>query len=617
MATNFNQKKLKKEENKTYTARDFESLRAQLLDTARTYFPDKIQDFSEPSVGGMFLDFVATVGDSLNFYLDHAFKELDPLRAVENDNILTHLRNAGVDIVGQSPASVTLRFTVTAPAEYVAAKRSYLPKRSSLPVIQAGTTAASFNGVTFATIDDLDFAAQDDNNDFIANFTVSATDTNGVPTTFKVSRDVSAVSGVEKTELLTINENFVPFREITLAEKSITTILSITDSESNEYYEVSSLSDDTVFLKTKNLASDASQAPNFMQVVSAPYRFIRRYDPSTQLTTIRFGSGNAATLDDDIVPDPSELSLKLFGKKTVDRFNIDPQSLLETQTLGISPRGTTLTIRYRHGGGLDHNVASNSITEIENLSIAFRRNPDAADALSVRQSILVNNLYPASGGDSAPTIQELQTRITGARKAQRRVVSREDLLARVYTLPSEFGRVFRAAIYDNPVNSGSALLYILSRDADGSLTVCPDTLKRNISTYLNELRLVGDAMDILDARVINFGVKYSVLVANNANKTQVVTTINNAIAASLDRRFINIGQPIIIDDITNIIINTDFVISLQELRVFPLVGNVEGRSYSTSTFDFEQTRTTGIITPDIGSIFELRFADFDIIGSAT
>ena len=93
MPTNKIKKDIKKEQNRTYLARDFESLRNQLLDTARTYFPDKIQDFSEPSVGGMFLDFVATVGDSLSFYLDHSFKELDPILAVEPENIITHLLN--------------------------------------------------------------------------------------------------------------------------------------------------------------------------------------------------------------------------------------------------------------------------------------------------------------------------------------------------------------------------------------------------------------------------------------------------------------------------------------------------------------------------------------------
>ena len=326
--------------------------------------------------------------------------------------------------------------------------------------------------------------------------------------------------------------------------------------------------------------------------------------------------GNAATLDDDIVPDPSDLSLPLFGRTIVPRFNIDPQSLLETQTLGISPRGTTLSIRYRHGGGLAHNVPSSAIETMDNLAITFRRSPSASDANVVRNSVLVTNTDPARGGDFAPTLSDFQARITSARKSQRRVVSREDLLARIYTLPSEFGRVYRASIVDNPVNPGSALLYVLSRNADGSLGICPDSLKRNMSAYLNELRLIGDALDVLDARVVNFAVKYSAVIADNANKAQVITTINAAIAASLDRKFFNIDQPIIVDDITNIIINSDFVISLSNMQVFPRTGTIEDRSYSNTTFSFEQSKITGVIQPDPGSIFELKFPAYDIIGTA-
>ena len=607
-------KKIKKEQNRTFTSRDFESLRSQLLDTARTYFPNKIQDFSEASVGGLFLDFAATVGDSLSFYLDHAFRELDPLRAVETDNIITHLRNSGVDIVGAAPSVVKLDFTLTAPRELV--KGVYLPKRSAMPMILAGTSITSFSGITFTTTEDIDFSEQDGEGKFLANFTVKTTNSDGEPNTYSVSRSVIAVSGQESTETISVSDGFVPFREVNLPDKSITTLLSVTDADSNTYYEVSSLSEDTVFLKTKNQTSDASDVDAFIRIIAAPYRFITRYDPTTQLTTLRFGGGDAETLDDDIVPDPSELSLNLFGKPTIPRFNIDPQSLLQTQTLGISPRATSLTIRYRFGGGLEHNVASNSIQTIANLSITFRRSPTAADALSVRQSITVTNPSPASGGDVAPTLQELQTRITAARKSQRRVVSREDLLARLYTLPSQFGRVYRASIVDNPVNPGSILLYVLSRNSDGSLGTSPDSLKKNISTYLNELRLIGDAVDILDGKVVNFAVKYSIFVAENANKTQVITSVNSSIASILDRKFFNIDQPIIIDDITNVIINSDFVISLVDLQVFPREGPIEDRNYNTTVFDFKQSQTKGMIMPDRGSIFELKYPEFDIIGTA-
>jgi len=607
-------KKIKKVQNRTFTARDFESLRSQLLETARIYFPDKIQDFSEPSVGGMFLDFVATVGDSLSYYLDHSFRELDPFRAVEPENIITHLNNAGVQIVGAAPAVVALRFTITVPAEKV--NGINLPKRSATPVILAGTQLSSFSGVPFVTINDLDFSELDDAGNFVAKFEIASTDANGAAATFRVSQQVYAVSGQEKTESIGLNDDFISFREVLLEEKNITAVLSVSDTELNTYYEMSSLSEDTAFVKVKNITSDASQVPNFIRVITSPYRFIRFYDPVLQLTTIRFGSGDADSLDDDIIPDPSDLALNLYGKTVVPRFSINPQNLLNTQTLGISPKGTTLAIRYRFGGGLEHNVSAGTIEQLDFLSIAFRRSPTAANALSVRQSIEVTNLESASGGDSAPTLTDLQARITGARKAQRRVVSREDLLARIYSLPSEFGRVYRASITDNPTNPMSALLYILSRDAEGNYSVSPDSLKKNIQTYLNELRLVGDSLDILDAKVINYAVKYSVHVAENANKPQVITSINAEIAESLDRKFFNINQPIILDDITNVIINADFVVSLIDLQVFPRIGTIEDRTYSTTGFDFKQSSTRGIIPPGRGSIFELKFPESDIIGTA-
>jgi len=614
MANETIKSKIRKEQNRTFTARDFESIRSQLLDTARTYFPDKIQDFSEPSVGGMFLDFVSTVGDSLSYYLDHSFRELDPSRAIEPDNIVTHLKNAGVEIVGESPATVTLTFSFTCPSELV--NGSYLPKLSAMPIILAGTSATSLNGINFNTVEDLDFTEKDRDGNFVAQFVVASTNSDGSPSTFKVSKNVIAVSGTETTQNLTLSNTPVPFREITLLEKSVSSIIDVRDSDGNVYYEVKSLSDDTVFQKVKNVGSDAQAAPYYIRIIPAPYRFVRIYDPVTQITTLRFGSGDASSLDDDIVPDPSDLSLPLYGRTVVPRFSIDPNSLLQTSTLGISPRGTTLTIRYRYGGGISHNVATGNILTINILSLQFRKSPSASDALTVRQSITVTNPTSASGGDSAPTLEDLRSRIAVARKSQMRVVTRQDLLARVYSLPNEFGRVYRAGISDNPANPMAPILYIVSRDSAGNLTTSPDTLKQNISTYLNEFRLVGDAIDILDAQVINFGVKYSIYVSENANKSQVIANVNQRLAFSLDKKFFNIDQPIIIDDITNIIINSDYVVSIIDLQVFPRFGNIEGRIYSSTVFDFKQSSMKGLVRGNKGSIFELKYPSFDIVGSA-
>ena len=62
-------KKLRKASNRSFLAKDFEAFRSELINHARTFFPDKIQDFSEASVGGLLVDMAATVGDSLSYYL--------------------------------------------------------------------------------------------------------------------------------------------------------------------------------------------------------------------------------------------------------------------------------------------------------------------------------------------------------------------------------------------------------------------------------------------------------------------------------------------------------------------------------------------------------------------
>ena len=84
-------KLLKKQRRRSYLARDFTSFRADLLRYARTYFPDKVQDFTEASFAGLLLDMAAMVGDTMSFYLDHQFNELNWLTAVESQNIFVVL----------------------------------------------------------------------------------------------------------------------------------------------------------------------------------------------------------------------------------------------------------------------------------------------------------------------------------------------------------------------------------------------------------------------------------------------------------------------------------------------------------------------------------------------
>jgi hypothetical protein len=625
------QRDLKKTRQKNYLAKDFDGFRADLLKYARTYFPDKISDFSEASMGGLFLDMNAFIGDNLSFYLDHQFKELNPSTAIETQNIESHLRNAGVKIVGASPANVEITIFV----EIYAIRNDegeLVPDRSLLPAIRQGSTFRSTSGIIFTLTEDIDFTSENLDGSLKAKSVIgnpSTTNSNG---TFILSLSGLCVSGEEVIENFNITGGFVPFRTITLTRPSVTEIISVKDSFGNEYYEVDYLTQANVFREASIKGIDGISV---LELIPAPYRFISETSLISRSTSIRFGSGNAESLDDDIIPDPSELALPLYSKGNFSRISIDPNNLLETQTLGISPSNTTISVRYRHGGGNTHNVSSNTIRVINQIKRDFPKSflfdSSKHSLLATRDfntlagriinTLDVINSTQAVGGAVAPTVQDLQTRINSSRFLQSRIVSRQDLLARIYTLPARFGRVYRASVVPNPNNpGGSPLVYVVSRDASNNLIIASDTLKKNLKLYLNEFRLLNDSFDILDCLIINFRIKYKVLIDPMLNKSGVLQKINTGISRSMKLANFQIGQPIVSDDIRNTIINQEGIISLVEL-VFETVpvdvaGNLAGRSYSTTQYNFANSQINGVYLPPPGGLFELKYPNVDILGSS-
>jgi len=614
MATDI-KKKIKRVRNRAYLAKDFSAMRADLLNYARTYFPDKIQDFSEASLGGLLLDMAAMVGDTMSYYLDHQFNELDWSSAVEIKNIQTHLKNAGVNIRGTAPASVNVKYFIEVPAEN-GPNGGKRPRRSALPVILEGTRLEANNGIVFNLTEKIDFSIENSLGELIADVQVATKNDDGSPASYFISKQGMCVSGDEVTESIVVSANHVPFRTITLSNTSISEILSVTDSDGNDYYEVDALAQDTVFKGVPNLTSDNNIVEQNMEVIAAPYRFIRTDDLRSRSTQLQFGAGDADSLDDDIIPDPSELAFPLYGKKTFTKFTIDPGSLLKTQTLGISPKSTTLSVNYRHGGGLNHNVAVNTIRTILTLKMEFEKNPSDADARSVRMSADTVNDEIASGGSPAPTIEELRQQIPIARQLQARVVTKQDLLGRVYTIPNRFGRVYRAGIRDNLLNPMATQLFILTKDSGNNLSYASDSLKINLQKYLNEFRLISDAIDILDGIIINFGINFSIIVRPGFNKDLVISEALGIIADNFDVAKFQIDQPIVLNDIKNIIMNTPGVLSLTFVEVVNLTGQFDDRRYSRDMMNIKESTRYEIIVGPPGSIFELKFPTFDIKGTA-
>lgn len=611
-------KNIKKEVSKikevSYSNKDFNSLRNELQNYALTHFSDNIIDFSDASLGGLILDLGAYVGDTLMYYLDHQFNENSIERAVEKNNIERLIRESGTEIPSASPAFAEVDISIVVPAEQI--NGEYVPKASVLPIVKKNSIFSTPEGISFYLLEDIDFNFKDNEDKYVANVSIGRL-RGDIPVNFVMTRKGIVSSSSVKTEVHSIPNNYQPFRTITLDSENINEIISVIDTNGDEYHQVDTLSQDTVFKAIENSRYDSDEVQYRLEMLHAPKRYVATRSINSGKTTLRFGSGSEDVYDEDVIPDPSEHAIKLYGdRKTFNTVTIDPNSFLTTQTLGISPRDTSLTVTYRYGGGISHNVSAGKISSVKTLITSFPKNSSSTNESLVRSSLTVVNYASASGGEDELTLEELRTIAILNRNSQNRIVTREDLIARVYSMPANFGRVFRVSVSDNPRNPLAAQLHIVSRDANKKLKVSSDTLKKNLSKYLNKFRLVSDSLDILDAIILNVGIEYSVTVQKGFKTDIVLGAINSKIAKHMNTNNFQINKPIVVGEIENIILNVPGVVSLLSFNVVSKTGIIDGKSYESYSFNVKRNIDRGYIFPPLGGIFEMRYPDSDIVGRA-
>lgn len=611
MATNI-KKQIQTKKDISYTSRDFTSLRNDLRRFVGQYYQDAILDVSDASLAGMFIDVAAYVGDVTSYYLDHQFNENSLEKAVETRNIERLVREAGVKIGGKSPASGFLNITIIVPSKLV--EGQYVPDEDKIPTIQAESIFKSQRGINFYLTDDIDFGETDTSGNLIGKIQVNNL-INGIPVDFSITREGFVTSSRLRTQTETIEDSFVPFRVLTVEDNNATEIVRVVDSDGDDYYEVESLTQSTVFKRMVNNRSDSDKADERIQLIHAPKRFVATRTSTTGNISLQFGSGREDVFDEDVIPDPSEHAIRLYGdKKTLDKITIDPNSFLGTQTLGISPRNTTLTITYRSGGGLQHNSAIGEVNNVQTLITQFPAGVGTTQASLIRASTTCVNTTPLLGGEDEPSIESLRQIALFNRNSQNRIVSREDLIARVYSLPNNFGRVFRAAVRDNPNNPQAAQLYILSRNASGFLTISSDTLKENLSRYLSRFRIISDAIDILDGIVVNLGLNYTVTIGQDAQSSVVLAAINTRLKNYLSTINFQIDQPIKIGEIENLILNTPDVEGITSITFSNKTGVVGNNTYSNFRFNPKRNIDRGYLFPPVGGMFEVKYPNNDIVG---
>ena len=130
------------------------------------------------------------------------------------------------------------------------------------------------------------------------------------------------------------------------------------------------------------------------------------------------------------------------------------------------PANNTLFIQYRVGGGSTSNIGSNVLTSLGVADI-FVNGSNSTTNQSVRNSITVNNPFPALGGRDEPSVEEIKYLTKYNNSAQNRAVTLKDYQVMISKMPPQFGVPFRTGVVEE---QNKVKVYTLGLDDSGKLT---------------------------------------------------------------------------------------------------------------------------------------------------
>lgn len=587
-----------------YSNRDFQSIKNGLEEHARLYYPDTYKDFSENSFGSFILDTVSYVGDMLSFYLDYQVNESFLETALEYENVRKLSRNNGLKHTGRPAAFGMATFYIIVPAN----QSGLGPDTALIPVLRTGTEVVSTGGTSFVLIEDVDFA--NPKNEMVA---ARFDGTTGKPESYAIRAQGQIKSSILYGIEIEVG-NFTKFLKVRVGAPGISEIRSVRDTEGHQYYEVEHLSQDVVYIDSINPSTGDGEPLHIIKPKIVPRRYVVIQDETG--TYLQFGYGSDEEISTTDIADPSQIALKMSGKPYTTDYAFDPSMLLDTNTLGVSPANTTLSIQFYQNDSNSINVAQGNLSTVSSAFFSFPRADGIRDYYQgvVRSSIEVTNDESIVSDSRLPTSEELRVRSYAAKSMQMRAVTRNDYEAMIYMMPPKFGSVKRASIINDPSSSNRRLsLYVISSDSNGYLTQTNSTTKQNIKTWLNKNKMINDNIDIHDARIINIGFEYKIIVDSTRDKVEVLNSVNLRLVSEFANKMY-IGEPLYLTNIFNIINKVDGV--LDTTMVKPEIKIGTGYASAPITIDQVQSNDGTFLKAPKNIIFEIKYPSSDIRGTA-
>jgi len=583
-----------------YTHREFETIQQDLLEIAERFYPDSFQDFSEASFGALMLDAVSYVGDQLSFYLDYNVNESFLDTSFQYTNVVRHGAILGYKFAGRPSTYGSVALFILVPATTTGIG----PDTDYLPILKRGTSFSSDSGQSFVLTENIDFASP--KNTFVA---ARVDATTGAPTYYAVKAYGNVVSGQFGQERIPVGA-FERFKSVTLLTQNVSEIISVFDTEGNEYFEVDYLVQDMIFKDVANSNYKNDNVPSILKPTLVSRKFITQFNRDK--VTLQFGSGKMGT--SNVIANPQNVAVDVFGKTYVTTTTFDPTRLSDNESFGIVPTNTTLIVTFRTTNGANSNTAVGSLNSVASTNFQFKdaQNLQTAKGANVRSSLEVNNEEPIMGDVSYPTTKEIKQRVYDTFPTQNRAVTQTDYENIAYRMHPKFGAIKRVSVQkDSDSQKRNLNMYVVSEDIAGKLTLCNSTIKNNLKTWLNQYRMINDTVDILDPYILNFGIEF---IAKPQKMSDKYIVLDRCIAA-LKKHYAHplfIGEALYISDIYEVLKKVSGVLDVTKVKVY----NKSGGAYSTAGININENLSgdgSYMVVPK-NAIMELKYPDVDITG---
>jgi hypothetical protein len=594
----------------SYTVRDFQGVRTELINFTRTYYPDLVQNFNDAGIFSVMLDLNAAVTDNLNYQIDRSIQETVLQFAQQKNSVYNIARTYGLKVPGQRPSVALVDFSITVPA---------FGDREDLRYCGVLRRGSQVNGAgqPFETVYDIDFASPINAEGSPNRIKIPNFDSSGKLVNYTITKREVVVNGITKVfkRVITPNDS-KPYLELFLPEKNVLGITSVLLKSGTQYstipnpqdfitigperwFEVDALVQDRVFVEDPTKTSDQPGIKVGLYITTSN-KFISEYTPQS-FCKLTFGGGNIS----------ADEQLKEFAR---DGKGFDLSRYTNNYAMGaaLSPN-TTLFVQYRIGGGLSSNVGINTITQIGTVSFAVN-GPSASANVSVTNSLQCNNVTAAIGGANPPTTEDVRNMVSFNFAAQNRAVTVNDYNSILRTMPAQFGAPAKVAITEE---NNKIRIKMLSYDSSGVLTnVVSNTLKQNVANYLSNFRMINDYISIEAAETIDLAVTVDVVLDNSQNQGAIIAKTIEIVTDFFNPLVRNLGQNVNISELKRLIQSENGIVSVSDVLFFNQVGGQYSSTQTSMTYLDPVTRQiqpvadTLFATPT--QIYQVRYPNKDI-----